>query len=123
MSATRTVGLAPAGSPDARVTKREHEHVVSLPVVGFARQELDVQIDNRSPVLPSRPIQLSLVRNREATTMTFAGIVVCQIGTAFAARSEHASLRSIGVFTNSFLLCGIAIAVGFAAALIYLPLL
>ena len=32
--------------------------------------------------------------------MTFAGIVACQIGTAFAARTERASLRSVGVFTQ-----------------------
>ena len=32
-----------------------------------------------------------------ATTMTFAGIVACQIGTAFAARTERASLRSVGL--------------------------
>ena len=31
-----------------------------------------------------------------ATTMTFAGIVACQIGTAVAARTERASLRSVG---------------------------
>ena len=44
----------------------------------------------------------------QATTMTFAGIVACQIGTAFAARTEHASLRSVGFFTNPLLLWGIA---------------
>ena len=31
-----------------------------------------------------------------ATTMTFAGITACQVGTAFAARTTRASLRSIG---------------------------
>ena len=30
----------------------------------------------------------------QATTMTFAGIVACQIGTAFAARTDRASLRT-----------------------------
>jgi calcium-translocating P-type ATPase len=58
---------------------------------------------------------------RQATTMTFLGIVVCQIGTVFAARTEHASLRSIGVFTNRLLLAGIAFEVVFALALTYLP--
>jgi calcium-translocating P-type ATPase len=57
----------------------------------------------------------------EATTMTFLGIVVCQIGTAFAARTERASLWSIGVFTNRLLLWGIAFEVVFAAAVVYLP--
>ena len=35
-----------------------------------------------------------------ATTMTFAGITACRVGTAFAARTSHASLRQIGIFTN-----------------------
>ncbi len=56
-----------------------------------------------------------------ATTMTFAGIVACQIGTALAARTEHASLRSVGLFTNRLLLWGMASEIAFAAALIYLP--
>ncbi|MEU8238993.1 cation-transporting P-type ATPase [Actinoplanes missouriensis] len=56
-----------------------------------------------------------------ATTMTFAGIVACQIGTAFAARTDHASLRSIGVLSNRLLLGGIAFELLFAAAVIYLP--
>jgi magnesium-transporting ATPase (P-type) len=47
--------------------------------------------------------------------------VACQAGTAFAVRTDHASLRSVGVFTNRFLLAGIAVALAFAAALVYLP--
>jgi magnesium-transporting ATPase (P-type) len=58
---------------------------------------------------------------REATTMVFAGIVACQIGTAFASRTSFASLRSVGVFTNRLLLWGIAFELAFTAALIYLP--
>ena len=58
-----------------------------------------------------------------ATTMTFAGIVACQIGTAVAARTEHASLRAIGVFSNRFLLWGIGSELLFAAAVIYIPVL
>jgi calcium-translocating P-type ATPase len=56
----------------------------------------------------------------QATTMTFAGIVACQIGTAVAARTEHASLRTVGLFTNQLLLWGLASEVVFAAGLIYL---
>jgi calcium-translocating P-type ATPase len=56
-----------------------------------------------------------------ATTMTFAGIVACQIGTAMAARTERASLKDVGVFTNRFLLIGLASEIVFAAMLIYLP--
>jgi calcium-translocating P-type ATPase len=57
----------------------------------------------------------------EATTMTFLGIVSCQLGTAFAARTERASLRSIGVLSNGLLIWGIAFELAFAAAVIYLP--
>jgi calcium-translocating P-type ATPase len=56
-----------------------------------------------------------------ATTMTFAGITACQVGTAFATRTTTASLREIGVFSNPLLLGGIAFELIFAAALIYLP--
>ena len=60
---------------------------------------------------------------RQATTVAWLGIVACQIGTAFAVRTDHASLRSVGVFSNRFLLGGIAAALAFAAALIYIPAL
>lgn len=57
----------------------------------------------------------------EATSITFLGIVLCQVGTAFAARTERESLRSIGVFTNRPLLWGIAFELAVAAAVIYAP--
>ncbi|MBB1159509.1 MULTISPECIES: cation-translocating P-type ATPase [Amycolatopsis] len=57
----------------------------------------------------------------QATTASFAAIVFCQIGTAFAARTERVSLRAIGLGTNKLLLGGIAFELLFAAALIYLP--
>jgi magnesium-transporting ATPase (P-type) len=57
----------------------------------------------------------------QATTITFAGIVACQIGTAFAARTDHAALRTIGVLSNRFLLWGIAFELAFTAAVIYTP--
>jgi magnesium-transporting ATPase (P-type) len=56
-----------------------------------------------------------------ATTMTFAGITACQVGTALACRTTRASLRSIGFASNRLLLCGIAFELVFAAALIYVP--
>ncbi|MEU7875980.1 cation-transporting P-type ATPase [Dactylosporangium sp. NPDC049140] len=57
----------------------------------------------------------------QATTITFAGIVACQIGTAFAARTDRASLFTIGLFSNRFLLWGIAFELVFTAAVIYAP--
>ncbi|HET7054278.1 MAG TPA: cation-transporting P-type ATPase [Solirubrobacterales bacterium] len=58
---------------------------------------------------------------QQATTMTFLSMVACQVGTAFAARTEHASLRSIGVFSNPLLLWGVAFELALTALLIYVP--
>ena len=57
----------------------------------------------------------------QATTMTWAGIVACQMGAAFAARTSHASLRQVRVLSNRYLLRGVAFAIAFAAAIIYVP--
>jgi calcium-translocating P-type ATPase len=59
----------------------------------------------------------------QATTATFATIVACQVGTAFAARTERASLRTLGVFTNWPLLGAIGAELIFVAALCYIPFL
>ena len=58
---------------------------------------------------------------QQATTMTILGIVACQIGTAVAARTDHAALRAVGVISNHLLLWGIAFGVAFAAAVVALP--
>jgi magnesium-transporting ATPase (P-type) len=57
----------------------------------------------------------------QATTITFAGIVACQVATAFATRTSRAALHTIGVFSNRWLLWGIAFELAFAAAVVYLP--
>ena len=72
------------------------------------------------PVSPGDLLHDDYVR---ATTMTFAAIVACQVGVGLAARTDHASLRSIGLFTNRFLLVGIAFELVFAAAIVYVPAL
>jgi calcium-translocating P-type ATPase len=60
---------------------------------------------------------------RQATTVAWLGIVACQVGTAFAVRTDHASLRTVGVFSNRPLLVGIGAALAFAAAIVYLPVM
>ena len=57
----------------------------------------------------------------QATSISFLGIVACQVGTAFAARTDYASLFTVGLRTNPRLLWGIAIELTFAAAVVYLP--
>ena len=59
---------------------------------------------------------------RQATTMTLLGMVAGQIGTAFAVRTQRASLWSVGVFSNRYLLAGIAAEIALAAVFVYLPL-
>jgi magnesium-transporting ATPase (P-type) len=73
-----------------------------------------------APTGPGSPLNHAY---RQATTVAWLGIVACQIGTAFAVRTDHASLRSVGVLSNRFLLGGIAFSLAFAALLIYLPAL
>lgn len=58
---------------------------------------------------------------QQATTMTFLGMMAGQIGTAFAVRTQRASLRSVGVFTNRYLLAGIGAEILLAALFVYVP--
>ena len=67
---------------------------------------------------PHAPLHQAYV---QATTTTFAAIVMCQVGTAFAARTDHASLRRVGVFSNPLLLWGILFELAFTASLVYVP--
>ncbi|MEO3798177.1 cation-transporting P-type ATPase [Nonomuraea sp. B10E15] len=70
------------------------------------------------PTGPGHPLHHAYLT---ATTATFAGLVTCQVGTAFAARTDHASLRQVGLTSNPLLLGGIAFELAFTAALIYVP--
>jgi magnesium-transporting ATPase (P-type) len=58
---------------------------------------------------------------RQATTMTLVAMIFCQVGTAFAARTDRVSLRSIGVFSNRLLLWGIAFELVLALVIVYAP--
>jgi calcium-translocating P-type ATPase len=70
------------------------------------------------PVGPGHPLHHAYL---QATTMTFVGMIAGQIGTAFAVRTRRASLRSIGVFSNRYLLLGIAGELALAAIFVYAP--
>ena len=50
--------------------------------------------------------------------MTFLGMIAGQIGTAFAVRTQRASLRSVGFFSNRYLLLAIAAELAVAAVLV-----
>jgi Ca2+-transporting ATPase len=55
-----------------------------------------------------------------ASTVVFLGIVILQVGNAFACRTERASAFARGLLSNRFLLWGVVCELLFAAALIYI---
>jgi len=57
----------------------------------------------------------------QATTMTFLGMIAGQIGTAFAVRTRRASLRSVGILSNRYLIFAIAAELLIAAVFVYAP--
>jgi calcium-translocating P-type ATPase len=57
----------------------------------------------------------------QATTMTLLGLIAGQIGTAFAVRTRRASLRSIGILSNRYLLGAIAAELALAGLFVYTP--
>ena len=54
--------------------------------------------------------------------MTFLGIVAAQIGTVFASRTHRASVFTVGLFSNRWILVGIVFELVVAALLMYVPL-
>lgn len=56
-----------------------------------------------------------------ATTIFFAGVVACQIGNAYACRTERTSVFSIGFFGNRFLVMGILAEVAIVLVLMHVP--
>ncbi|WTZ79097.1 cation-translocating P-type ATPase C-terminal domain-containing protein [Streptomyces sp. NBC_01386] len=90
----------------------------ALAMVGFFAVLLNAGWHPGDPTGPGQPLHHAY---QQATTMTFLGMVTGQIGTAFAARTERASLRKVGVWTNPLLLWGIAFELVLAAAFIYTP--
>jgi len=57
----------------------------------------------------------------QATTMTFLGMIFGQIGSAFAVRTQRASLRSVGVFSNRYLLLAVVAELVLAAVFVFAP--
>ncbi len=53
--------------------------------------------------------------------MYWVGMMAGQIGTAFAVRTRRDSLRSVGVFSNRYLLLAIGGVILFAALFVYVP--
>jgi sodium/potassium-transporting ATPase subunit alpha len=59
---------------------------------------------------------------KEATTVTFAGIVLAQVANVFACRSDRLSATRSGWFSNPLILWGIAVELILLAGMIYTPI-
>ncbi len=89
-----------------------------LAISGFFYVLLDAGWQPGDPTGAGSPLHHAY---QQATTMTFLGMVAGQVGTAFAARTDRASLRSVGALSNRLLLWGIAFELVLAAVFIYAP--
>ncbi|AEV94633.1 cation-translocating P-type ATPase [Pediococcus claussenii] len=72
---------------------------------------------------PAKALAASGLDYREATTMTLAAIVFCQIGAALNCRTQITSLFKIGIFSNHRVMLGILFEICLLAMLIYIPFL
>ncbi len=57
----------------------------------------------------------------QATALTYAGIVMGQVGAGFAFRTDRDSVLRIGLLSNRFLLVGIAFELALLIVLVYVP--
>ncbi len=60
--------------------------------------------------------------SRRATTATFLGIVILQVGTVFACRSFKDSIFSLGFLSNKLLVVGVVFELLLSAVIIYSPI-
>ena len=72
---------------------------------------------------PHVPLAASGLVYRQATTMTLASIVFCQIGAVLNCRTERRSVFSAGLLSNRRVLLGIGVEVLLICTLIYVPFL
>ncbi|MDD5558189.1 cation-transporting P-type ATPase [Candidatus Methylomirabilis sp.] len=59
---------------------------------------------------------------RQATTVAFAAIVVCQVANVYACRSPRGSILSAGLFTNRLIVWGIGVELSILGLIVYSPI-
>jgi magnesium-transporting ATPase (P-type) len=72
---------------------------------------------------PNVPLAGSGIVYRQATTMTLASIVFCQIGMVLNCRTEKQSIFKVGLFRNKRVLQGIVFEILLISLIIYMPFL
>lgn len=70
---------------------------------------------------PGMPLASEGALYAQATTLTYAAIVLAQVGNAFACRTRTVSLLQVGLFSNRSLILGVVASVALMLALIYAP--
>ena len=68
------------------------------------------------------PLDWSSPLYRQATTVTFAGIVLAQVANVFACRSDHLSVSTLGWRTNPLIVWGILTEIALLALITYTPI-
>lgn len=68
------------------------------------------------------PLEWSDPLYKQATTATFAAIVVAQVANVFACRSDHLSATRLGWFSNPLILWGIVMELTILALITYTPI-
>lgn len=71
---------------------------------------------------PAVPLASEGLAYRMTTSITFAAIVLSQVGAVFACRTDRTSVFKIGLFSNRLILVGIAVEFTLLACLVFLPL-
>jgi calcium-translocating P-type ATPase len=92
--------------------------VAGLSLGGFFYVLTQAGWHSGDPVGPHSPFHHAY---QQATTMYFLGMIFGQIGTAFAVRTQRASLFSVGVFSNRYLLWAIVGELALAAFFVLAP--
>lgn len=72
---------------------------------------------------PSIPLAADGFVYHQATTMTLAAIVFCQIGVVLNCRTETQSIFKVGIFSNKNVIQGIIFEIFLISAIIYVPFL
>jgi len=72
---------------------------------------------------PGVPLASSGLIYQQATTMTLAAIVFCQVGAVLNCRTERESVFKVGIFQNKRVLLGILVEIILICALSYVPFL
>lgn len=72
---------------------------------------------------PALPLAADGFVYRQATTMTLAAIVFCQIGMVMNCRTDFESIFKVGLFKNKLVIRGIIVEIGLILMIVYVPFL